>query len=75
MDQLLVMCILQSRGCLLDIGDDGGEWQPRTARMAEAQRTTWGILHYQKRGTCFHSKIKDTHDVGVLQVSEGLRLP
>ena len=39
--------------------------------MPHSQGATRGVLHHQKRSELLDAEVKDTHDMGMLQVGDG----
>ncbi len=65
MNQPSIMGILQSRGDLLDVGDNGCRRQATTLWVTLAQCAIGGIIHHQKRDALLHAKVQHTHYVGM----------
>src|SRR5712692_6263174 len=75
MDQSLVMGILQRCRNLGDVRDDYVQGQACSSRVALAQRPIRGIGHHQEGDVIrIDAKVKQLHDIGVLQAEGGAGL-
>ncbi len=70
MDQALVMGILQGRSDIGDIADDGLEGDSAAARMAFAQRPTWGVLHHQIGPFLRQTKVEHAKNMRMIQLAQ-----
>src|SRR5579883_274109 len=74
MNKSLIVGVLQRAGDLLDVGDDERERQGNAPGVSLAKRAVGSVLHDQEWSGIGHAKVEDAHDMGMHQVSNGLRL-
>ena len=64
-NQVFIMRILQSACYLLDVGDDGIEWNHCPFGMALAQVAIGRIVLNQERSSVLHAKVQHSYDMGM----------
>src|SRR5712691_11638133 len=74
MNQLFIVCILQSISNLLDVGDNKSERYWGSSWMALTQRAIGSIVHNDKRRVASYSKVQDAHNMGMYQLRQVARL-
>ncbi len=70
-NQFLVVGILQGFCCLIDIGNDGGEWEARSMWMFFAQGAIGSVVHHEVGNIVFDAKVEQAHDVGMDEPYKG----
>ena len=68
------MCVVQGRGSLACIGEDGRERELTTFRVALAQGAIGGVMHDEERSAVMDITFEDAHDMGMLKARDDPRL-
>src|SRR5579884_3605053 len=66
-DESVIVGVLQGGSYLIDIANNGLEWQARPLWMAHTQGAARSVLHHQKGRTLLDREIEHAHDMRMIQ--------